>query len=43
MVDCLDVKNLSVKVMAEKLGISEVNVWKRFERAKKKLKQAVKK
>ena len=43
VVDCLAVKNLSVKEMAEKLGISEVNVRKRFERAKKKLKQAVKK
>ena len=43
VVDCLAVKNLSVKEMAEKLGISEVNVRKRFEREKKKLKQAVKK
>ena len=43
VVDCLVVQNLSVKETAGRLGISEVNVRKRFERAKKKLKQAVKK
>ena len=40
VVDCLAVKNLSVKETAERLGISEANVRKRFERAKRKLKQA---
>lgn len=40
VVECLAVKNLSVRETAEKLGISEANVRKRFERAKKKLKQA---
>lgn len=40
VVDCLAVKNLSVKETSEKLGISEANVRKRFERAKKMLKQA---
>ena len=36
---CLTVKNLSVKETAGELGISEANVRKRFERAKKILKQ----
>lgn len=39
VVDCLAVKNLSVKETSEKLGISEANVRKRFERAKKMLKK----
>lgn len=40
VVDCLAVKNLSVKETAGKLGISEANVRKRFERAKKMLRRA---
>lgn len=36
--DCLAVRNLSVRETALKLGISEANVRKRFERAKKMLK-----
>lgn len=43
VVDCLAVQNLSVRETADKLGISEVNVRKRFERAKKKLRQAARK
>lgn len=43
VVDCLAIKNLSVKETAKRLGISEANVRKRFERAKKKLKQALQK
>lgn len=38
VVDCLAVQNLSVKETSLALGISEVNVRKRFERAKKMLK-----
>lgn len=37
--NCLAVKNLSVKETAEVLGISETNVRKRFERAKKLLRR----
>ena len=43
VVDSLAVKNLSVKETAKKLGISEANVRKRFERAKRKLKQEMEK
>lgn len=43
VVDYLAIKNLSVKETAKRLGISEANVRKRFERAKKKLKQALRK
>lgn len=39
VVECLAVKALSVKETSAKLGISEANVRKRFERAKKLLKQ----
>ena len=39
VVDCLAVKNLSVRETAKRLGISEENVRKRFERAKKRLKK----
>lgn len=40
VVDCLAIKNLSVKETSGKLGISEANVRKRFQRAKKMLKAA---
>ncbi len=40
VVDCLVVRNLSVRETSGKLGISEANVRKRFERAKKMLKIA---
>lgn len=40
VVECLVIKDLSVKETSAKLGISETNVRKRFERAKKLLKQA---
>lgn len=40
VVECLAIKNLSVKETAARLGISEANVRKRFERAKKMIKQA---
>lgn len=40
VVECLVMKDLSVKETSAKLGISEANVRKRFERAKKMLKQA---
>lgn len=40
VVECLAVKNLSVRETSVKLGISEENVRKRFERAKKMLKRA---
>lgn len=43
VVDYLAIKNLSVEETAKRLGISEANVRKRFERAKKKLKQALQK
>ena len=39
VVDCLALKNLSVRETAKRLGISEENVRKRFERAKKRLKK----
>lgn len=38
VVNCLAVKNLSVKETASKLGITEAAVRKRFERAKRRLK-----
>ncbi len=38
VVECLIIKNLTVKETSKKLGISEANVRKRFERAKKFLK-----
>lgn len=40
VVECLAIKNLSVRETSGKLGISEENVRKRFERAKKILKKA---
>lgn len=43
VVEYLAIKNLSVRETAKRLGISEANVRKRFERAKKKLKQALQK
>lgn len=42
VVNCLAVKNLSVKETASELGITEANVRKRFERAKLMLKTIVK-
>ena len=42
VVNCLAVKNLSVKETALELGITEANVRKRFERAKLMLKNLVK-
>ena len=42
VVDCLINKNLSVKETANELGITEVNVRKRFERAKTMLRNMVK-
>lgn len=42
IVQCLAVKNLSVRETAQVLGITEANVRKRFERAKKMLKTLVK-
>ncbi|MCM1179936.1 MAG: sigma-70 family RNA polymerase sigma factor [Clostridium sp.] len=42
VVDCLAVKELSVKETAKTLGITEANVRKRFERAKLMLKTIVK-
>ncbi len=42
VVNCLAVKNLSVKETANELGITEANVRKRFERAKTMLKTIVK-
>lgn len=39
VVECLIIKSLTVKETSQKLGISEANVRKRFERAKKFLKQ----
>ncbi len=42
VVQCLIVKNLSVRETAQKLDITEANVRKRFERAKKMLKTLVK-
>lgn len=43
VVDCLALRNLSVKETAGTLGISETNVRKRFERAKKMLRKEWKK
>ncbi len=42
VVNCLAIKNLSVKETASELGITEANVRKRFERAKLMLKTIVK-
>jgi len=42
VVNCLAVKNLSVKETASELGITEANVRKRFERAKLMLKTIMK-
>ena len=39
VVDCLVVRDFSVKETSEKLGISEANVRKRYERAKKMMRQ----
>jgi RNA polymerase sigma-70 factor (ECF subfamily) len=39
VVECLVVRDYSVKETADKLGISEANVRKRFERAKKMMRQ----
>lgn len=42
VVSCLIIKNLSVRETARELGITEANVRKRFERAKRMLKMIVK-
>lgn len=39
VIECLIIKSLTVKETSQKLGISEATVRKRFERAKKFLKQ----
>ncbi len=41
VVECLVVRDYSVQETADKLGITEANVRKRFERAKKMMRQAI--
>ena len=41
VVECLVVRDYSVQETADRLGITEANVRKRYERAKKMMRQAI--
>ena len=41
VVECLVVRDYSVRETADRLGITEANVRKRYERAKKMMRQAI--